>query len=288
MIEKCMNEQNDNYAKNFSFINDNNNNVKDNIFQIASLIYFLYSSNNNVINDKYLNESIINHCHNFLNNINLNNSEKKQEKIFLITKRGRPGKRITSYEKKYITHTKHKIDNILTKIQVSYINFLVDLINKILYEINRSDLHFLYLDGKFKKYNTTQKRKELMNATIGDIIKTEISAKYTTIPKNRNNIVYERLKNDNSLSEVMNILNLKFMFFFKNIYYHNLRKFNLKDFGLMDLEIELPLQFQLYENLLMKNKNDDKFELYKAKMAYCVKKYFLSSPKEMDKIKDDF
>ena len=283
-----MNEQNANYAKNFSFINDNNNNVKDNIFQIASLIYFLYSSNNNVINDKYLNESIINHCHNFLNNINLNNSENKQEKIFLITKRGRPGKRITSYEKKYITHTKHKIDNILTKIQVSYINFLVDLINKILYEINRSDLHFLYLDGKFKKYNTTQKRKELMNATIGDIIKTEISAKYTTIPKNRNNIVYERLKNDNSLSEVMNILNLKFMFFFKNIYYHKLRKFNLKDFGLMDLEIELPLQFQLYVNLLMKNKNDDKFELYKAKMDYCVKKYFLSSPKEMDKIKDDF
>ena len=283
-----MNEQNANYAKNFSFINDNNNNVKDNIFQIASLIYFLYSSNNNVINDKYLNESIINHCHNFLNNINLNNSENKQEKIFLITKRGRPGKRITSYEKKYITHTKHKIDNILTKIQVSYINFLVDLINKILYEINRSDLHFLYLDGKFKKYNTTQKRKELMNATIGDIIKTEISAKYTTIPKNRNNIVYERLKNDNSLSEVMNILNLKFMFFFKNIYYNNLRKFNLKDFGLMDLEIELPLQFQLYVNLLMKNKNDDKFELYKAKMDYCVKKYFLSSPKEMDKIKDDF
>ena len=78
------------------------------------------------------------------------------------------------------------------------------------------------------------------------------------------------------------------MFFFKNIYYHNLRKFNLKDFGLMDLEIELPLQFQLYENLLMKNKKDDKFELYKAKMAYCVKKYFLSSSKEMDKIKDDF
>ena len=49
----------------------------------------------------------------------------------------------------------------------------------------------------------------------------------------------------------------------------------MKDFGLIDLKIELPKKIQLYENLLMKNKRDTNFEKYKNKMEECIKWHFL-------------
>ena len=223
----------------------------------------------------------------------------QEKKIFIIKKRGRRGRTSKANEvnndssngKNYYIHTKNKVDNILTKIQVSYINFLINLINLILESINRKDLKFLYLNAKFKQNNSKTKRKELLEKTIGEIISTEISAKYSTLEKDRNLKVYEIIKNDNSLGEIMNIFNKNFLFFFENIYYHSIRNFNLKDYGLMDLKIELPKQFELFENLLMKNKKDCKFEIYKSKMEQCAKKHFLEGLKgglqeEEDK-KDD-
>ena len=88
------------------------------------------------------------------------------------------------------------------------------------------------------------------------------------------------------LSDIMDILNKKFLFFFDKIYYNNLRNFNLKDFGLLDLKIELPKNFELYENLLMKNKNDLKYDKYKMNMEQCIKDHFLGVSKDEDE-KDD-
>ena len=56
----------------------------------------------------------------------------------------------------------------------------------------------------------------------------------------------------------------------------------MKDFGLMDLEIELPKIIGMYENLLMKNQGDKTFEEYKIKMEKCIKKHFLNEMEEKD------
>ena len=48
----------------------------------------------------------------------------------------------------------------------------------------------------------------------------------------------------------------------------------------MNLEIELPYDIELYENLLLKNKHDAKFEQYKIKMEKCVLRHFLGGLEE--------
>ena len=203
--------------------------------------------------------------------------------LFELKKRKRPGKKITeesNNNKKAYVHTRNKFDNISTKIQVSYINFLIDFINHILYSLNMSDLKFYNVDAKFKKENNTiEKRQALKEKSIGNIITTNISSKYTKLDKNANLITYEKIKN-NGLYDIMEILNQKFLFFFDKVYYKNLRIFNLKEFGLMDLEIKLPNNIALYENVLIKNNTNLNFEKYKNKMEQCVKRHFLGGLEE--------
>jgi hypothetical protein len=223
--------------------------------------------------------------------LDINNSNIDQVKfpiesskiLFELKKRKRPGHKIikeSNNKKKTYVHTRNKFDNIATKIQVSYINFLIDFINNILYSLNMSDLKFYNLDANFKKENNTiKKRQALKEKSIGDIIKTEISSKYTSLDKNSNSMTYEKIKN-NGLNDVMEILNQKYIFFFDKVYYRNLRIFNLKEFGLMDLEIKLPNNIELYENVLIKNNKNLNFEKYKNKIEQCVKKHFLGGLEE--------
>ena len=86
--------------------------------------------------------------------------------------------------KKSYIHSKLKYDNILTKVQRSYINFLIEFINAILSSQWRKDLKFLFINSKIKKINKIEKRQELKEQSIGDIIKNEISDKYKNYDKN--------------------------------------------------------------------------------------------------------
>ena len=207
-----------------------------------------------------------------------------QKVLFDLKKRKKPGAKIKNNEinnnKKPYIHTRNKFDNIATKIQVSYMNFLINFVNIILNTIKRSDLKFYLLDANYKKNNNTiEKRQRLKETSIGDIISTKISLKYTSLDEDANLKTYEKIKNY-GLYHIIEILNQKFLFFFDKVYYSNLRTFNLKDFGLMDLEIKLPKDLELYENVIAKNNKNFKFEEYKEKMEQCVKKHFLGGLEE--------
>ena len=209
---------------------------------------------------------------------------------FLVRKRLKPGKKIEDNQnndnKKSYIHSKKKFDNILTKIQVSYINFLIDFINYILELYGRKDLKFRYLDSKIKKNNKSIIRRQQKDGNIGNIIKNKISSKFTTLDKNTNFQIYEELERSGLYEDILNILNQKFLFFFEKVYYNNIRKFNLKDFGLKDLKVELPENIKLYENLSFKNIKDADYEEYMKKMEECVKWHFLGGleKEEINKI----
>ena len=49
------------------------------------------------------------------------------------------------------SHDRYSEDNIISKIQVNYINFLVDFVNEVLETIGRKDIFFLSLGHNFKK-----------------------------------------------------------------------------------------------------------------------------------------
>ena len=252
-----MSEDNNNYYYMFSIDNYDNSTSGD-------------SNNMNFDNKNIFNESEI--------------LTKQDSKIFGLKKRKKPGSQkkenndLINYKKQY-THTKLKFDNILAKVQRSYINFLIEFINTILSSQWRKDLKFLFINSKIKKINKIEKRQELKEQSIGDIIKNEISDKYKNYDKNHNLNLYQELQNE-GMQWILDILDKKFLFFFENIYYKSQRKINLKDFGLIDLDIELPSKIELYNDLLNKNKNYFNFDKYKAKMESCVKRHFLGGLEE--------
>ena len=256
-----------NYNDEEYFANEVNDNEYNSTFS---------GSNISIINKNYIetDESL---------NLSLLNQEPK---IYFKLKKKKPGKkRKLLTDKNPYLHTKNKFDNILTKIQVQYINFLINFINIIIENFGRSDLQFKLIDASLKKHNKIESRKKIKEGTIADVLKNEISSKYTKINKNHNFKVYDELVK-NGLVDVINVLNQKFLFFFESVYFKSLRKFNLKDFGFVDLQIELPKKILLYEDLLMKNKKDGNFEEYKIKMERCIKWHFLGGLEADEKLKE--
>jgi len=72
---------------------------------------------------------------------------------------------------------------------------------------------------------------------------------------------------------VLDILNKRFLFFFKDIYYKNVTKFNLSLFGFESFEIQLPSDTKMFKDLKMNNTKEDS-SLYKVEMEQCAQKYF--------------
>lgn len=270
-----------NYFENNSF-NGNYNEIQN---EEDFFKYFKIKDNNYSDDSTYIGNSFLSHDSNFEEII----PKPEIPKInFLLNKKKKPGKKkiddnqINNNRKSYI-HSKKKFDNILTKIQVSYMNFLVDFINIIIELYGRKDLKFRYLDSKIKKNIKNDIRRKQKEGSIGDIIRNDISPKYKTLKIDNNIQTYDELVKS-GLYDILNILDQKFLFFFENVYYNNKRKFNLKDFGLNDLEIELPENIKLFENLSIKNIEDGDYEEYKKKMKKCVKWHFLGGLEE-DEIK---
>lgn len=188
-------------------------------------------------------------------------------------KRGRHNEKFLTEQKNFKVHEKSDVDNILRKCQVSYINFIIDFMN-ILCKIFNIGQVFIPLDYKFKKIVNKKTRNKLISQTIGEIIQNNISPKYTTKDKLINKKICEKIR-EKGLTDFIDILNKRFLFFFDKIYYPSRRSFNLKQFHLVDIEIKLPDEIELYEDLLDKNRNDRNFEEYKEKMEKGINKYFL-------------
>ena len=195
------------------------------------------------------------------------NSDKKEEKR---KKSGRKRKRENENGKKY--HTKFAYDNIIRKIQVHFLNFLVSFINEILkhYEFKQK---FFNIDYSIKKDIKKENVENLKSIEIGEILCKDISKKYKNQYKEdvkiNNKIYLEVIKNDN----IKKILSEKYINIFKNIYYKNKR--DLNDYG---LNIKLSNDVKTYKDLLKKyNKEKDyKEEIIKTgKICYIYEKFFI-------------
>lgn len=208
------------------------------------------------------------------------NKSKNLFSTFIQQKRGRKNK---NNDKSAKIHGKYDEDNITRKIQVHYINFIVNFINEILIRINRKDSLFIPLNYFYKRIVSKNYRESLKKKTIKEvIINNNISHKYSIEKKNLNILLYEKIKKEN-IYILLNILNKEFFFFFDKIYYKNCRNFNLKQFGFEDIDIQLSNKIELFGDLLIKNKTDIHFEEYKIKLKNCAKKYFLPERNEIFK-----
>ena len=191
---------------------------------------------------------------------------------FFTTLKKKRGKKSVSNKVLY-EHTPFKNDNKMIKIQVGYISFLIKFINEVIEKKLNVNNNFIDIDYNFKSKIKKEFRKKLNKKRIKDIItKAPISPKFSTYNENYNKNVYNKLLSLGN-NVVLDILNKRFLFFFKDIYYKNVTKFNLSLFGFESFEIQLPSDTKMFKDLKMNNTKEDS-SLYKVEMEECAQKYF--------------
>ena len=196
-----------------------------------------------------------------------------EKKGMLINKkRGRKRKKINKFK----IHDKNSSDNLLRKIQVHYISFIISFINEILKNLKYEE-RFFKLDYKFK-FNINKKFVEsLKTKNIGEIISNEISKKYKE-DSNYNKKIYEQIKENEVLKK---IFSENYLVIFRKFYYQNKDKINLSEYGL-DKKIKLSKKVEMFNDLY--NKINSKNQYTKNIKDFVLQKYF--SPPKFEVIKE--
>ncbi len=202
-------------------INEMNNNVKEekkrNLFK--SINY-----GNDTINDKE------------------NNTENKVEK----KRRGRKPKSDTKSKK---LHEASDYDNILRKIQVHFLTFIISFVNDLLDNLlpNNKDLRFKNLDYNLKKTVNHSYMEGLKNKTIGEILQFEASSKIRKFSNTINKQIYQNVI---QLSPFLNnFFNMPYLQLFNNYYLKCNRTFNIGE-GII---INISQKTKLFSDLIQKN-----------------------------------
>ena len=243
----------------------------------------IYKSKNEKIDKTFLNldnkNSIIDKNTNFKTEIsnqnNCLNNNKEKKLLFLVHKRkhSTDNKEEISSNKAYTRrkHDRNNKDNILTKIQIHYRNFLISFLNevtkKIIVEefykmkkfdkiINIKEYLFNNIDHHFKSNTKKENMKLAESIKIKDLISPSVSLckKYKIESKNIG--VMKKIEEFNN--PILNrILNSKYLHYF-SLYYNSNRQINLKE-GESNIEFELNKNIKLFNDLIEKDKNDQNY-----------------------------
>lgn len=157
-------------------------------------------------------------------------------------------------------HDKYDIDNILTKIQVSYINFIIIFINIILDFIDHDkNERFKHIDYKLKQKVNQKDFVKIKSKKLYEIVCMKISPKNKNIDKDYNKNLYLKLKS-NSL--INNIFNENYIKFFRNVFYKSEKTISLKPYGNND-NITLSNNIKMFVDKLKSFKDKDYIESIK-------------------------
>ena len=169
-------------------------------------------------------------------------------------------------------HDKNTADNILIKIQVHFLSFLISFLNDILLNLNYEQ-RFFNLDHKFKRNVKREFIQSLKSKDIGTIISNPISSKYKKdiIDRNINKFIYNEIKENNELKKLFseNYINI-----FRKFYYPSNKLINLREYGI-DQTINLSDEVKMYEDLIKENESSDSKKDYKTRIDKCIAHYFL-------------
>ena len=156
-------------------------------------------------------------------------------------------------------------DNVLTKIQVHFSNFLISFLNDCIFTYKKDENNnakfdnFSKLDYRIKSKISSKHFNKMKNSTIYDILKeTPISSKYKTQQKCFNEIILKKL---DKIPWFNQLFQMNFLDLFHR-YYINVKK-EVKKVFVIDREITLTSKTKTYYFLLEKNPKIKK-EIIKA------------------------
>ena len=198
-----------------------------------------------------------------------NDSEEQIElsKTIIGKKRGKKSKK--ENDANYRPHSKYKQDNLKRTIQVHFLTFLIKFLNAIM-----DNLHLNYsfkdLDYKYKINIKNKNIDKLKTKSIKDILlEAPISPKNKIVDKNHNIKVVEKI--EKNCQYLLNILELKYSYILKSIYFKDIETINLNEFNIFYKEINLHKKVNTFKDII---KSEDENLFYKIELEKTVKKYF--------------
>jgi hypothetical protein len=181
-----------------------------------------------------------------------NNAINRNERNLFITKINKKRGRIVEKNSLEKEHGKYDFDNVLTKIQVHFINFLINLAND---AINTQFNSKYYITHKFKQINYKEKKNirhnyimDCFKKPIKDIIQLDITTKYKNFNSKYNKELYAQLTAQSEW--LKDFLDLKFIDVFYE-YYYNLGK-ELESFNFKDKKVNISKSTKSFRYLLEK------------------------------------
>ena len=196
-----------------------------------------------------------------------NDSEEQVEKKIIGKKRGKKSGK--ENDANYRPHSKYKQDNLKRTIQVHFLTFLIKFLNAIM-----DNLHLNYsfkdLDYKYKINIKNKNIDKLKTKSIKDILlEAPISPKNKIVDKNHNIKVVEKI--EKNCQYLLNILELKYSYILKSIYFKDIETINLNEFNIFYKEINLHKKVNTFKDII---KSKDENLSYKIELEKTVEKYF--------------
>jgi hypothetical protein len=175
------------------------------------------------------------------------NDKKAKKNLFIAMKKKKRGKKPTKTKR---IHSKDTIDLVEDKLQVNFINYLVDLGNDMIKSSNNLNTSEKFLKIKYEEKKKSYKPKDIRKLLYNDIFKLTISNtnKKKLIKGKTNEKMYEIICKE--LPILKEIFDLRYSYIFQNYYLKNLREFNLNG-----LDIKLSEETKTYNDLLQKDQN---------------------------------
>ena len=173
-------------------------------------------------------------------------------------------------------HDKNGPDNILRKIQVHFITFIIDAVNELLHKLEYNE-QFIDIDYNEKKNITKSNFSSLKNLNIGQILCKKVSSKFRKQFKQnsfKNNSIFNIVKTN---KYVNNFLSQNYITFFQDVYYKDKR-----DIIIDDLYFRLSENVKTYKNLLSEKFDDE--EECKTKVEEVIHKYYFKNYFKVTKI----
>ena len=208
--------------------------------------------------------NFISNNHNTLINSRIETNENTNLRNNIISSRvfsGRKRKKENENSKKI--HNKYSEDNILRKINVHFLNFIILFLNEILPKFNIIDKKdkFVDINGQYKKIINKKTFNTIKNETIAQFLSKENNKKHNNKYINRD--LLNKIQNSNN--EILKrTINKCYIYIFQEVYYKNEKKINYEG-----LELNLP---KTIGDFLEKAKKED--ILYKEKIEKVIRKYY--------------
>ena len=179
----------------------------------------------------------------------------KSRKFSILVKQGRGKKPKNGYlEMKIHRHLNTHFDNLQIKIQVNYINFVINLSNDVLFLIfkNNKKYNIKDIDHEFKIDVSRKNFDFLKSSKIKNVLEKNISNKYKTYEKNFNRELLDEVCQKSPW--LNDFFNLNYLDLFK-CYYNDQKQIDKISFCDQIITLSKKTQKKTFYELLIKNKN---------------------------------